>query len=183
MGRAAAGRGRGTARTPAVTCEGPSVSSPGYGARLGASHGDQPGNQPSRPRERRATRARETSPRRPQPAKAPGGEPARRARRRPVRTGPGRLGPRRAPRRLMFTQKVPRDRKRASLAAPRARVASSVGAAKSRPGGPRAASPRSTRGWGLGRLVCAVSGRQDACAAAFGAFPIFAAGSRTGGLI
>ena len=126
-----------------------------------------------------APRARETRPRSPQSAKAPGGGPARGARRRPVRTGPGRLELRRAPRRLICTRKVHRDRKRAFLAAPRPRVVSWAWAAKSRPGAPRAAPPRASHGCGIGRPVCAVSGRPDARAAAFGAFPIFAARSRT----
>jgi len=123
-----------------------------------------------------------TRPYGPQPAQAPGGGPARDARRSQAWTGPGRLGPRQAPTPPICARNSLRDRKRPSSAAWRPRVVSSAWAAQSRPGAPCAAPPRSSRGCGMGRLVCAVSGRQDARAAAFGPFPIFAAPSRTGAI-
>ena len=150
---------------------------PARGAPMGARHGTS--------RAARASgtpRTLGTRPYGPQPAQAPGGGPARDARRSQAWTGPGRLGPRQAPTPPICARNSLRDRKRPSSAAWRPRVVSSAWAAQSRPGAPGAAPPRSTRGWGLGRLVCAVFGRQDARAAAFGAFPIFAGRSRSGGL-
>jgi hypothetical protein len=150
---------------------------PARGAPMGARQGTSPAARASG-----TPRTLGTRPFGPQPAQAPGGGPARDARRSPAWTGPGRLGPRHAPKPPICAQNTLRDRKRPFLAAPRPRGVSPAWAAKSRPGAPCAAPPRSTRGWGLGRLVCAVSGRQDARAAAFGALPIFAVYSRTGGL-